>query len=249
VGVDDRELERLIEGTVPEDNEVALLVPWTLLEELPVRLVAGIIPADALGRLVAGIEPEDELEIIRDREFGVDGLELWVDVVLEATASVVELDVAWWVFTGVDGRVLAGVDGRGLIGVDDLAGTGREAGTGCFGAAMMLLLLLGVVGLELTEEMLVLRTDVLLLFDIRLDWTEGRVTELLLAGLVGTAECPFSVWDTESLDALVVEDDLVRVRLGNIFEDGVFWATSRAGTRGVPGGVRSLRSASQNDVT
>lgn len=58
------------------------------------RLVAGIIPADALGRLVAGIEPEDELEIIRDREFGVDGLELWVDVVLEATASVVELDVA-----------------------------------------------------------------------------------------------------------------------------------------------------------
>jgi len=64
---------------------------------------------------------------------------------------------------------LAGVDGRGLIGVDDLAGTGREAGTGCFGAAMVLLLLLGVVGLELTEEMLVLRTDVLLLFAMRFD--------------------------------------------------------------------------------
>jgi hypothetical protein len=64
---------------------------------------------------------------------------------------------------------LAGVDGRALTGVDDLAGTGREAGTGCFGAATVLLLLLGVVGLELTEEMLVLRTDVLLLLDIRVD--------------------------------------------------------------------------------
>jgi len=59
-----------------------------------VRLVEGIIPADALGRLIAGIEPEDELDMIRDREFGVDGLELWVDVVLAATASVAELDVA-----------------------------------------------------------------------------------------------------------------------------------------------------------
>jgi hypothetical protein len=27
VGVDDREMERLIEGTVPEDNDVAWLVP------------------------------------------------------------------------------------------------------------------------------------------------------------------------------------------------------------------------------
>jgi hypothetical protein len=59
----------------------------------PGRVVAGIIPVDALGRLIEEIEPEDELEIIRDREFGVDGLELWVDVVLAAAASVVELDV------------------------------------------------------------------------------------------------------------------------------------------------------------
>lgn len=86
-----------------------------------------------------------------------------------------------------------GVDGRGLTGVDDLAGTGREAGTNCFGAAMVLLRLLGVVGLELTDEILALRTDVLLLLDMRVDWIEGRVTELLLAGLAGTAECPFSV--------------------------------------------------------
>jgi hypothetical protein len=89
VGVDDRELERLIEGTVPEDNEV----DKPLLEEAPGRVVAGIIPVDALGRLIEEIEPEDELEIIRDREFGVDGLELWVDVVLAAAASVVELDI------------------------------------------------------------------------------------------------------------------------------------------------------------
>jgi hypothetical protein len=45
-----------------------------------------------------------------------------------------------------------------------------------------------------------------------------------------------------TLDALVVEDDLVVVRFGNIFEDGVFSAPSSAGTRGVPGGVRSLYS-------
>lgn len=52
-----------------------------------------MIPTDGLGRLIAGIEPEEEFNIIRDREFGVDGLELWVAVVLPAAASVVELDV------------------------------------------------------------------------------------------------------------------------------------------------------------
>lgn len=62
-----------------------------------------------------------------------------------------------------------GVDGRALTGVDDLAGTGREASTNCFGAAMVLLRLLGVVGLELIDEILALRTDVLLLFDMRVD--------------------------------------------------------------------------------
>ena len=70
---------------------------------------------------------------------------------------------------GVDGRVLTGVDGRVLAGVEALAGTGREAGTDCFGATTVLLRLLGVVGLELTDEMLVLRTDVLLLLDMRVD--------------------------------------------------------------------------------
>jgi hypothetical protein len=44
-----------------------------------------------------------------------------------------------------------------------------------------------------------------------------------------------------TLDDLVVEDDLVTVRFGNTFEDGVFSTTSGAGTRGVPGGVRSLK--------
>lgn len=84
VGVDERELERLIEGTVLEDNDVARLIPGTLLEDEPGRLVADIVDAferlvaeivDAPGRLIAGIAPEDELGIARDLEVGVDGLE------------------------------------------------------------------------------------------------------------------------------------------------------------------------------
>lgn len=55
---------------------------------------------------------------------------------------------------------------------------------------------------------------------------------------MGNAECPFSVSEVESLDALVVEDDLVTVRLVTV-EGGAFSAASNAGTRGVPGGVRS----------
>jgi hypothetical protein len=43
-----------------------------------------------------------------------------------------------------------------------------------------------------------------------------------------------------TLDDLVAEDDLVTVRFGSTFEDGIFSTTSGAGTRGVPGGVRSL---------
>lgn len=50
VGVDDRELERLIEGTELEDNEVARLIPGTLPEEDPGLLV---VPEEALGRLIA----------------------------------------------------------------------------------------------------------------------------------------------------------------------------------------------------
>lgn len=49
VGVDDRELERLIEGTELEDNEVARLIPGTLPEEDPGLLVA---LKEALGRLI-----------------------------------------------------------------------------------------------------------------------------------------------------------------------------------------------------
>lgn len=92
----------------------------------------------------------------------------------------------------------------------------------------MLVLLLGVVGGEQTEEMLALTTDDLLLLEIRVDWIEGRETELLRAGLVGTVECPFSVSGMESLDALVVEDDLVVMRLG-ASEDGAFSTTSSIG--------------------
>lgn len=130
---------------------------------------------------------------IWDREFGVDGLTLCVDVVLTAAESVEEFGAVGRVLVGVAGRVFAGVDGRVLTGVEDLAGTGRAAGTDCFGATTVLLRLLGVVGLEVTEEMLVFRTDVLLLPFMRADWIDGRLTELLLAGLVGTVEWPFSV--------------------------------------------------------
>jgi hypothetical protein len=87
-----------------------------------------------------------------------------------------------------------------LAGVDDRAVTTREAGADGFDGGTMLvllvgvvgleLILVGVVGLELTEELLAVSTDDLLLLDIRADWIEGR--ERLLAGLVGIVECPFS---------------------------------------------------------
>lgn len=50
VGVDDRELERLSEGTELEDSEVARVIPGTLPEEDPGLLV---VPEEALGRLIA----------------------------------------------------------------------------------------------------------------------------------------------------------------------------------------------------
>lgn len=90
-------------------------------------------------------------------------------MVLAAAESVEEFGAVGRVLVGVDERVLDGVDGRVLTGVEDRAGTGREAGTDCFGAAAVLLRLLGVVGLEVTDEMLVLRTDVLLFPFIRAD--------------------------------------------------------------------------------
>jgi hypothetical protein len=157
-------------------------------------------------------------------------------VVFATVELVTVLDPEGRLLTGVDRRVWPGVDGRVLTGVDDRAATGREAGTDGFDEGRVLILLLGVVGLELTEEMLALRTDDLMLLDVTADWIEGR--ELLRTGLEGTMECKFSVSEVESLDALMVEEDLVVVRLGT-FERGTFSATSSAGTRGVPGGVRS----------
>lgn len=50
VGVDDRELERLIEGTELDINEVARLIPGTLPEDDPGLL---IVPTDELVRLIA----------------------------------------------------------------------------------------------------------------------------------------------------------------------------------------------------
>ena len=77
MGVDDRGLERLTEETV--------------LEEL-VRVIEGILPENELGRLTAPLVFEDEVDKIRDRDVGVDDLELRADVVLGAVELVIELD-------------------------------------------------------------------------------------------------------------------------------------------------------------
>uniref|UniRef100_A0A0A9EAX7 Uncharacterized protein n=1 Tax=Arundo donax TaxID=35708 RepID=A0A0A9EAX7_ARUDO len=107
--------------------------------------------------------------MIRDRDVGVDDLELCADVVLGAVELATELVIEGRFFTGVDGRFLTGVDGRVLTGIEDRVGNGREDGTDGFDTVRVEVRLLGVVGLELTEEMLALRTDDLLLLDIRVD--------------------------------------------------------------------------------
>ncbi|GJM92739.1 hypothetical protein PR202_ga09233 [Eleusine coracana subsp. coracana] len=112
---------------------------------------------------------EDELDIIRDREVGVADLELGADVILGAAVLATELEREGRFFTGVDGRVLDGVDGWILEGVEDRVSTGREDGTDGFDTVGVDVRLLGVVGLELTEEMLVFRIDDLLLLDPRVD--------------------------------------------------------------------------------
>jgi len=55
---------------------------------------------------------------------------------------------------------------------------------------------------------------------------------------VENVERLFSGSEEESFEALIVKYDLVTVRLVTV-EDGSFSAASNAGTRGVPGGVRS----------
>jgi hypothetical protein len=152
--VDDLELERLTEGIV-------------FVEEV-VRVIAGILPEDELEWLIL-VVLQDELDIIRDREVGVADLELGADVILGAAVLITEPETEGRFFTGVDGRVLDGMDGRVLAGVEDRVGTGREDGTDGFNEVGVDVLLLGVVALELTEEMLALRTDDLLLLDTRVD--------------------------------------------------------------------------------
>lgn len=56
-----------------------------------------------------------------------------------------------------------------MTGVEDRVGTGREDVTDDFDAVRVAVRLLGVVGLELIEEMFALRIDELLLLDIRVD--------------------------------------------------------------------------------
>lgn len=155
MGVDDLELERLTEGTV--------------LDEELVRLIVGTLPEDELGRLTVLVLLEDGLDKVRDREVGVDDLELCADVILGTTELAVELDTGGRFFTGVYGQVLVVVDRRALTGVDERVGTGRDNGTDDFDAVRVAVRLLGVVGLELTEEMFALRTDDLLLLDTGVD--------------------------------------------------------------------------------
>ena len=57
---------------------------------------------------------------------------------------------------------MAGLGGRVLAGVDVRAATGREAGDDGFDEGTVLLFLVGVVGLEPTEELLAVSTDDLL---------------------------------------------------------------------------------------
>jgi hypothetical protein len=77
VGVDERELERLIDA---------------VLEEELVRQIAGILPEDELGRLTKGAVLDDELETIRGREVGVDDLEFCADVLFAPVELAMELE-------------------------------------------------------------------------------------------------------------------------------------------------------------
>jgi hypothetical protein len=178
--VDDLELEWITEGIV-------------LVEEV-VRVITGILPEDELGRLIL-VMHEDEQGIIRDREVGVADLELGADVILDPAVLVTELETEGRFFTGVDGRVL---DGQVLTGVEDRVGRGREDGTDSFDTVSVDVRLLGVVGLELTEEMLPLRSNDLLLLDTTVDLIEERDTELLRVGLVANVGSPFSDSEVES---------------------------------------------------
>jgi hypothetical protein len=173
--VDDLELEWLTEGIV-------------LVEEV-VRVITGILPEDELGRLIL-VMHEDEQGIIRDREVGVADLELGADVILDPAVLVTELETEGRFFTGVDGQV--------LTGVEDRVGRGREDGTDSFDTLSVDVRLLGVVGLELTEEMLPLRSNDLLLLDTTVDLIEERDTELLRVGLVANVGSPFSDSEVES---------------------------------------------------
>lgn len=114
-------------------------------------------------RAAEEFELEIELEGIRVREVGVDGLELCEGPDL----SPAELGV-----------------GRVLTGVGERVGMGREVGVDGLVVERLAGRLPGVDGLEVNEAELVLRIDVLLVLEKLLEEIEDRVTELLLAGLV-----------------------------------------------------------------
>lgn len=204
VGARPLEVKLLVTGTRPTEGERPVLIGWRVgvddrelaraTEELVFVLEPEVIWEREVG--VDGREFWAELVLLKVgvtlvREVGVDGREFWVELVLFETGVIRGREV------GVEGRELwadAGfvsweVDGgRALMGVDERAGTGRAAGADGFGVVRVGgVLRLGVKGLEVIEDVLVLRIDVLLLLleakVAEMDEMEGRETEELRIGL------------------------------------------------------------------
>lgn len=111
-------------------------------------------------RVDGGAVPVDETEVLVRGRVGVDDLE----------------DGAGFE-TGAEARDLTGVEER--LGVVRVVITGADG----LGLARVGVRLVGVEGRELSEAVLLLRAVVLLML-LLLDWTDERVTELLLAGRV-----------------------------------------------------------------
>jgi hypothetical protein len=136
-----------------------------------------------------GAIPLDETEVLVRGRVGVDDLEDGV---------------------GFD----TGAEARDLTGVEERLGTVRVVVIGADGLGLVRdgTRLVGVEGRELNEAVLVLRAVVLLML-LLLDWTDERVTELLLTGrVVVVLLCPLSKGCTvlESCQGKIIEIILAR---------------------------------------
>jgi hypothetical protein len=111
-------------------------------------------------RVDGGAVPVDETEVLLRGRVGVDDLEDGVGFE-----------------TGAEARDLTGVEER--LGMVQVVVTGADG----LGLAKDGVRLVGVEGCELSKAVLLLRAVVLLML-LLLDWTDERVTELLLADRV-----------------------------------------------------------------